>query len=493
MATLLSLLDARLAPGHVVVEEDARCWTWDELRARVLALAARLKALGAQRVALHADNSAAWLIVDMACQQAGLPCIPLPLFFSPGQIGHVLRSAGVDTVFTVAPELFSEHATGQMEESGPGLSLLRLTVAQVPALPEGTGKLTFTSGSTGTPKGVCLGNGQQVLQAQALVTALGLQAPRHLCVLPLAVLLENIGGVYAPLLAGGTVVLRPLRTLGFQGSALQDPGQLLRQLQALQPESLILIPQLLQVLVHAAAAGWQAPKFRFIAVGGARVGDTLVTTARRLGLPVYEGYGLSESVSVVSLNTPDADHPGSCGRPLPHVQLERRDGELVVQGNLMLGYLGDPASWYPQEFATGDLGHLDAEGFVQLDGRRKNLLVSSYGRNIAPEWIESELLATLLFRDAVVTGDARPWCSALLYPVTSDIDDARVQQAIDRINTHLPDYARIGSWLRLPCPLASLPGLLTANGRPRRPAIEAAFHEQIDTLYRSAGRTVSNS
>jgi long-subunit acyl-CoA synthetase (AMP-forming) len=177
---------------------------------------------------------------------------------------------------------------------------------------------------------------------------------------------------------------------------------------------------------------------------------------------------------------------------LPQFSVRTQDGELLVRGNLMLGYMNEPDSWYPQEFATGDLGLVDTEGFVQVQGRRKNLLISSYGRNIAPEWIESELLATLLFRDAVLVGDSRPWCSALLYPVQPQLGDQQIQQAIDAINARLPDYARVRRWWRLPQPLAVLPGLLTANGRPRREAINAAFHQQIDALYRGAAHAAPN-
>lgn len=483
MDSLLQLLDQRLAPTHVVVDDGVQRINWHTLRGRVLALAALLQQHGARRVALHADNCVEWLLVDLACQQAAVPCIPLPLFFSDAQRQHVLDSAGVDLIFTQAPGLFREAGQQPLACPEAGLSLLQRQVRQPPALPVGTGKLTFTSGSTGTPKGVCLANAHQLLQARALGQAVGLQAPRHLCVLPLGVLLENIGGVYAPLLAGGTVLLRSLRQLGFEGSSLRHPEQLLRVLQETQPDSVILIPQLLQVLVHAAASGWQPPAFRFIAVGGARVAASLIGSARALGLPVYEGYGLSECASVVSLNTPAADQAGSCGRVLPHVKLLVRDGEFIVQDNLMLGYLDDPQHWYPREFATGDLGHIDADGFVHIDGRRKNLLISSYGRNIAPEWIESEVLGTLLFRDVVLVGDGKPWCSALLYPLTQDLRDAQIQQAIDRVNAHLPDYARIRSWLRLTQPLAASAALLTANGRPRRDAINQHFSQQIAALY----------
>ncbi|MGA0806112.1 MAG: AMP-binding protein [Pseudohongiellaceae bacterium] len=483
MNSLLQELDRRLAPAHVVVDDGSTLHTWQDLREGVLQLAALLQSLGVSRVALHADNGVDWLLADLACQHAGMACIPLPLFFSEAQRSHVLAAAGVDAILTQMPELFAQSGQQARACPGVGLALLLRQPAQPAALPEGTGKVTFTSGSTGTPKGVCLSTQHQLRQAAALQQAVGLQAPRHLCVLPLGVLLENVAGVYAPLLAGGTVLLRPLQNLGFEGSSLRHPERFLQALQELQPDSLILIPQLLQVLVHAAASGWQPPAFRFIAVGGARVAASLISAARRLGLPVYEGYGLSECASVVSLNTPADDRPGTCGRPLPHVQLEQRDGEFVIHGNLMLGYLGAAASWYPREFATGDLGCIDGDGFVHIEGRRKNLLISSYGRNIAPEWIESELLATMLFRDAVVVGEALPWCSALLYPVNGELGTTQIQQAIDRINARLPDYARIKSWLRLAQPLAATPELLTPNGRPRRTAINQHYQQQIAALY----------
>jgi long-chain acyl-CoA synthetase len=486
MDSLLKMLEQRLAPTHVAVDDGVQSLDWQSLRQRALALAATLEELGVRRVALHLDNCVEWLLVDLACQHAQLTCIPLPLFFSDEQRQHVLDHAGVDAIFTQAPGLFRELGQRFPICPEPRLALLQRPVATLPALPVGTGKLTFTSGSTGTPKGVCLGSAHQLLQAEALGQAVGLQAPRHLCVLPLGVLLENIGGVYAPLLAGGTVLLRSLRQLGFEGSSLRHPEQFLRVLQELQPDSVILIPQLLQVLVYAAASGWQPPAFRFIAVGGARVAASLITSARALGLPVYEGYGLSECASVVSLNTAAADRPGTSGRLLPHVRMLVREGEFIIQGNLMLGYLDDPQHWYPREFATGDLGHIDDEGFVHIEGRRKNLLISSYGRNIAPEWIESEVLATMLFRDVVLVGDGKPWCSALLYPLTQDLGSAQIQQVIDRVNARLPDYARIKRWLRLTQPLSAMPALLTANGRPRREAINQHFQQQIAALYPEA-------
>jgi long-subunit acyl-CoA synthetase (AMP-forming) len=280
--------------------------------------------------------------------------------------------------------------------------------------------------------------------------------------------------------------------LGMSGSRMAEPRRFLHTLSSVAPDTLILIPQLLQLLVQSVKAGWKPPPLRFIAVGGSRVSAVVIEQARALGLPVYEGYGLSECASVVSLNAPGRDLPGSCGQPLPHVQVRIEEGEVLIDGNAMLGYVNDRASWEQNTIHSGDLGRLDSAGFLHIEGRRKNLLISSYGRNIAPEWVESELLATALFSDVVVFGDARPCCVALVSPVRSDIDTALLQSAIDATNARLPDYAQVRAWRCLPRPLASQ-GLCTANGRPRRAEIEQAYAAALEALYASAGNASSLS
>jgi long-subunit acyl-CoA synthetase (AMP-forming) len=465
------------------------------LAERVGALAGWLRNLAPQAVALHLDNGPDWIVVDLACQAAGIPLIPLPGFFSDAQLRHVLESMPVEAVFTDRADGLATLCAGRLRK-GPDLAvgsgqLLRLEAARRPlALPPGTGKVTFTSGSTGRPKGVCLSNAQLLRQAGALVAAAGLERPRHLCLLPLSTLLENVAGVYAPLLAGGELIVHPLAEIGFTGSSTLNPQRLLNLLSRRRPESLILTPQLLQVLVGAARGGWSAPDtLRFVAVGGARVPTGLMDQAHALGIPAYEGYGLSECVSVVSLNTPGAARPGTCGRPLPHLQVVSEGGEIVVSGNAMLGYAGEPRGWGQDRIPTGDLGYLDEQGFLHVQGRSKNLLISSFGRNISPEWVESELSAEGLFSDLVVFGDAQPYCVALLSPRDPTLGDDDLQRAVERRNARLPDYARVLNWYRLPQPLAAAGDLLTDNGRPKRAAIEARYAEAIKTLYREGPRS----
>jgi len=237
-------------------------------------------------------------------------------------------------------------------------------------------------------------------------------------------------------------------------------------------------------MVSAAQAGWTPPpSLAFVAVGGSKVSESLLLEAHALGIPAFEGYGLSECASVVSVNVPGDARPGSCGRPLHHLEVVLEDGEILVRGNAMLGYVGEPASWEGDTVRTGDLGFLDDDGYLFINGRRKNLLISSYGRNINPEWVESELLAQAPLAECVVFGDAQPYCVALLSPRNADTNDRTIQQAIDRCNSSLPDYARIRRWHRLEQPLSACGDLMTENGRPKRQAIMSHFQGAIESLY----------
>jgi long-subunit acyl-CoA synthetase (AMP-forming) len=486
---LLSRLESSSRPDRILVSSAHEALTFERLAGRSTAIAELIGALGLKTLALHMDNRADWVVVDLACQQAAVCLVPLPTFFSSGQIRHVLDSVPVDAVFTEQPEYLATLCAGRIRP-GPelaigGCELLLLDPAsQGAALPPGSGKVTFTSGSTGRPKGVCLSNAQLLTQAAALSRAAGLAAPRHLCLLPLSTLLENIAGIYAPLLAGGEVVVPTLDEVGFTGSSSLNPRVLLALLSREQPNSIILTPQLLQLLVAAAQSGWvPPPSLSFVAVGGAKVSPDLLDAARAAGIPAFEGYGLSECASVVSLNVPGSERPGSCGRPLAHLGVAIDAGEIVVRGNAMLGYAGEPASWHPNVIRTGDLGYFDDDGYLFINGRSKNLLISSYGRNISPEWVESELQAEPSLAECVVFGDARPYCVALLSPRDPSASDAAIQRAVDRCNARLPDYARVRHWHRLAQPLATAGGLLTENGRPKRQAILSRFDAVIESLY----------
>lgn len=485
---------------RTALRDAAGEWSGRQVLAEVEARRAVLDALGAQRVALALDNGADWVAWDLALLASGRVCVPMPGFFSPQQQAHVLDSAGIDTLIgdpavaarvagfvTVAAD---GSVTRRAAETAPaatgatastaGVSIFRRTPRSVPALPAGTVKITYTSGTTGQPKGVCLNAAAQLAVARSLAavsTACGVE--HHLCVLPLATLLENVGGVYAALLAGARVDLLPQAALGLAGASGFDVARFMETLHARQPHSLILLPQLLLALVAAVEQGAGRPRsLRFAAVGGARVAPALLRRAEALGIPAFEGYGLSECASVVCVNTPGVCRIGTVGPPLAHAAVRlAADGEVEVRGARMLGYLGEPApvgEWLP----TGDLGHFE-DGFLVLHGRKKHQFVTAFGRNVNPEWVEAELAEQAPIAQAWVHGEALAANVAVIVPRRAECADADIDAAIAAANATLPDYARVQRWLRADAPFTPANGLLTANGRLRRAALVERYLARI--------------
>lgn len=433
-------------------------------------------------VALALDNGAEALLWDLAILFEGLTCLTLPTFFSPAQRRHCLEQSQAQWVIAESP-LDEELQSAGYLKSG---TIWRRSFSAPSPLPAGTAKLTFTSGTTGTPKGVCLSADSLLQVARELEHASRPSfAQHHLTLLPVAILLENLG-CYAALYAGATVSLPSQKSLGIQGASGVDVPRLLGCLATRKPHSLILVPQLLLLLVSAAEQHAFDPRsLRFAAVGGARVSLGLLERAQRLGMPIYEGYGLSECASVVSLNRPQAARPGSVGKPLPHVQIRlAEDGEVMIKSSALLGYLGDAPRrdpWWP----SGDLGEFDADGFLYLKGRKKHQFVTSYGRNVNPEWVEAELTQRSHIAQAFVHGEALPQNHALLWPRHPDCSDEELAAAVAQANQALPEYARVHHWSRLDQPFTTANSLLTANGRPRRDAIAERYRAQLDTFMSS--------
>jgi long-chain acyl-CoA synthetase len=464
---------------QIAIETSDTSITYAELAVRVTNLSLWLKEQGADSVALHADNSIDWVVVDLACQMAQLIFTPIPLFFTQNQYDQLLISVKPNVIFSQASIKLGELS----ECEHVALNTYTLVQEQRIEAPNDTAKITYTSGSTGTPKGVCLSTKNQMAVANVLVSSIGLQNPRHLCLLPLPTLLENIAGVYSPLLASGTVVIASDAERGFEGSRLINPSALLSCISKIKPNSLILVPELLQVLVMATKTNWQPPaSLKFIAVGGSRVSATLLADARSLGLPVYQGYGLSECSSVVCINTPNNDDLSSAGMLLSHVKAEVINNELVISGNAFLGYLEDRNSWYCKQVFTGDIASIE-NNKIFIKGRIKNTIINSFGRNISPEWIESELQATGLFLQSVVLGDSKPFCMAILVPASEQISHAVINNAVNKINRNLPDYAQIKANIILTQAMSFEDGLYTANMRPRREQINQHYQAEIAAIY----------
>lgn len=435
--------------------------------------------VGVHCAGLRMDNGIDWICADLACLVAGIPVVPIPMFFTGAQVAHVVRVAGIDALFgslSGVQDIFTGFEVCGREaawSAGPRRD------RKVPA---GIAKVTFTSGTTGEPRGVCLTLEQQEAVATDLAQRTrALDLRKHLAVLPLAVLLENVAGVYGALLSGADVVLPPLARVGVHGSSGFNPVALLKAVRDLRPDSLILLPQLLKALVAQLKPGTErVNSLKFVPVGGARSAPELILQARALGLPVYEGYGLTEACSVVSMNLSGADRPGSVGRALPSRQVRlSSDNEIEIHVPEGVHYLGQPTirpGWLP----TGDLGAIDKDGYLFVNGRRKQVLITAFGRNVSPEWVESELLTEPAVTQVVVLGNDLPALAALIVP-GSGVSAQDIDAAVGRCNGRLPDYARIAAWRAIP-PLTAENGQLTLNGRTRRPVVAMTHATLIETL-----------
>lgn len=446
-------------------------------------------------MALAVDNHPAWVVLDLAAMRCNIPLVPLPFFFSPAQWLHAMQDAGVSVLVTDQPQLFeallSQHVlnTSSFELAGKTLTQFEFCALREVSLPADTAKITYTSGTTGNPKGVCLSNDNMLNVAKSIVAATALSSKDlHLSVLPLATLLENVAGVYTSLLAGITCTLLPSSEIGLSGASGLDIKKLLATLKHTRASTAIFTPELLHALILCLEGGETAPAhLRFLAVGGASVSPALLERAQQLQLPVYEGYGLSECASVVALNKPGHNRHGTVGKPLPHIAVSFTDeSEIIIHGNAYLGYVGQQ-HMQQNSVHTGDIGHLDADGYLIITGRKKNIFITSFGRNVSPEWVERELKISPYIAQAALFGEAKPWNVAIIVP-RHGVSDGQIENAIKFINAQLPDYARVGHWIKADAPFSTKNQQLTSNGRNRRDVIQQYYQHEINALYEGKSR-----
>lgn len=471
---------------HIAVTDGSRPALCDsqqnisyaDLLRQTTSLAKQLSNEKISRLALFLNNGLEWAMIDLACLLANIVIIPVPVFFSAEQQDWLLDSSGADALIGPARQ-------GWITTPFLDYPLQRRQPHSVAELPANTAKITYTSGTTGHPKGVCLSQEHLMQVSLALaerVAAANIQ--QHLTLLPLSTLLENITGLYVPLLSGVCSRIPSLAEVGLTGSS-QFSAQILAQAIAQwRPHSLVFVPELLRLFVMLCTQNpGLVESLRFVAVGGGKVAADLVVKSHQLGLPVFEGYGLSECGSVVALNAPGRTLPGSVGEPLPHCQITiAPDGEILISGATMLGYLGEPAAQSP--VATGDLGHFDAQGFLHITGRKKNIQITAFGRNFSPEWIEAEAQLFPAISRMVIFGDGLPVNVALIQ-VTPGYESSLADQ-LCQLNGRLPDYARIHHYFLAQLTIEN--GLLTTNGRPKRQQILSTYHTRIHQLI--AGDTL---
>jgi long-chain acyl-CoA synthetase len=479
--------------------------TNQQLLQKITNVEVALKEQKVKCIGLYMDNCSEWIICDLAAARLGITLVPIPLFFTQAQIGHLAKSAQVDIIITKNTlitaltnneyfHLVSDVGGVSGPKSIPLDNTVLLTLSNNHSSNNinntinndmvGITKITYTSGSTGEPKGVCLSSDNIAAVCEGIENSM-IEMPisDHLCVMPLATLLENIAGVYICLLRGGAVITAPLAAIGFVSNIAFDIEKLVNKIDLHQAGSIILLPQILKHLVHASNEKVLAKcaSLVFIALGGGKTSKHILQQAVDLGLPVYEGYGLSESCSVVSLNLAQQNKIGSVGKALPHARLSiAEDGEIIIDGQAMMGYLGE-LNQVPEQVHTGDLGYIDEDGFLYVSGRKKNTIVSSFGRNISPEWVEASLMSSPIIAQVAVFGEERPSLSAIV--VTRNNNALAVKNAIDECNKYLPDYAQIHHWMIADTPFNTQNNTLTNNGRIKRKNIELMYEDKLAEFY----------
>ena len=258
-------------------------------------------------------------------------------------------------------------------------------------------------------------------------------------------------------------------------------------------------------------------KFQFAISGGAPLSRDIAEFFWGAGIPIYEGYGLSETSPVISVNTRENVKMGSVGKPIPGIDVMiAADGEILSKGpNIMKGYWGmeketaeviDSEGW----FHTGDIGEVDPEGFLRITDRKKELIINAYGKNVAPAPIENALKGSRFIGQAVVIGDRRKFLSALLVPdfevirpwaekhglgtAQNDqlIGDSRVRDEIakevEAVNVNLASFEKIVAWELLPNEFTLETGELTPTQKVKRRVINQKYGEIIDRLYAEADK-----
>jgi long-subunit acyl-CoA synthetase (AMP-forming) len=478
MSEIISALRRNAADhGDVIAFSDgSSSLTFAELSARVAECAAALETLPTT-LGLLGDNSTDWVVAQLAGWFAGKTVVPIPAFFSAGQQKHILADCSISHV--IATPRLTDGARELAVEVVPVTNTQR---SELPEFRSGGGQIIYTSGSTGRPKGVRLSLSQIGRCAEMLAAATGAaMSDSYLSVLPLPLLLETICAICVPLLAGArTYFETPLTTAIGRG----QPQGLSAAFAKYEPTTSVLVPELLSVwLAELTETGQSAPiSLRFVAIGGAPVATASADKAWSVGIPVHEGYGLSECCSVVAVNRPGKRRSGTVGQPLPGLGVNIDNGEIVISGpTIMRGYQnGSDAAgpWY-----TGDLGELDADGFLRITGRKDNLIVTSFGRNVSPEWIEALLKVDDRIAACAVLGHGEPCLSALIIPSAkgaawfAGASEAQTLLTLSFLCRGAPAYAVPRDFVLLDYAEAKRRDLFTPNGRFRRALLPCAYAE----------------
>jgi long-chain acyl-CoA synthetase len=501
-----------------------------EIEAAVMALSAMGVGAGT-RVAIVGSNSTRYLVVDVAIGLVGGVSVPLYATTPPEDLDDVLRRSRSEILFVGAPSVMdrvdelstrlrivsfcrAEHPVGRdviswtsFLRSGQARDGDAVVPASAPVGPDDLATIRYTSGTTGPPKGVAFTHGQLRWMAETMASLVPwgtrTRPNRYLSFLPMSHVVEGILGTYSPYDLPAPVEV----------TFLEDFRRVAATLPAVRPTVFFSVPRLYQKVwegVGRSRIGMRYQRMRAgplrwilrpavrramlrragldrcaqLLVGSAAVDEQLLRSFHELGVEIHEAYGLTEA-PLVALNRLGRNRIGSSGEQLPETQVRvADDGELEVRGpQVMAGYVDEDEQPFRDGWLqTGDLGHVTADGRLVVDGRKKDLLKTAYGKYLQPSKIEAMLRQIPGVSEAMVVGEGRPFCAALLW--VEGIDGATaVDAAVTEMNRRLSNPEQVKRWTALPNDLSIEGGELTANLKLRRHEVEARFHGEIERLY----------
>ncbi|SDS19580.1 AMP-dependent synthetase/ligase [Actinoplanes derwentensis] len=501
--------------------------TWGEAAAAVREIAAGLIAHGLrpeQRVAIAAATSVTWIEADFGVMCAGGATTTVYPSSAPAEVEHILTDSGSRFAFAedaaqrdkVAPYveqvfLFTEldelRARGRAAlDEDP--ELVDRTTAAVG--PDHLATLIYTSGTTGLPKGVRINHSAWVYQGLA-IEAMGIVRP------------DDVGYLWLPLShAFGKALLSCQISIGFEFAVDGDTTRIVDRLAEVRPTIMPAVPRIFEKVyagVHAQVGGGLKGRLFALAVKAGHtnpLADVLLAKVRArfggrmryfisgasaldpgiaawfgaLGLPIAEGYGLTESCATTVFNRPDAPEYGTVGRPLPGTDVRiADDGEVLLRGpGMMSGYHGLESILVDGWLPTGDIGEITARGSLKITDRKKDLIKTSTGKYVAPSAIEAKLKALCpAVGQVLVHGDRRKFVSALI-----DLDEtvtrtpeveAEIARCVKELNTGLNPWETIKKYVIVDEHFDVESGLLTPSMKLRRRAAEERYQSQLNALY----------
>lgn len=527
---------------HEITKNGVTDYDHKTVRNEILRVASAMNAVGIKKgdiVAVVGLNNLRYLVIDVAAGLLGAVTSPI-YYTSPfSEINKILTETEAKLFFVGAPKILheiesltvnvpvvsfcTEVSTSQIPE--PAVSWSRFlekatdptTVSSfAPVDFSDTATIRYTYGSTGKSKGACLEHGNIRYVAEALASNFPWKVrttkASYLSFLPLNHVAEGITAIYSPYFIPAAMDIY----------FLEDFHDLKNALQKAKPTVFFSIPRFYEKVWEEILANpfgqqyfkaensvkkrWLKKLVKFsvlrksglnkcaqFIVGAACTSKELLQNFQDLGIEVHNAYGLSEA-PLVTMNRLGSNNVETVGPPLRDTKIcIDQDGEILVKGpQVMRGYLNqeNDCPFRDGWFATGDIGEVSAQGHLKIFGRKKNILITSYGKKVPTDLIEAALKSIESVEEAVLIGNNRPYCSAVLWVDKQKFDNQTIEHAISQINSRLEEPLQIKRWETLDKKLLNTTNV-SSQLKPKRQELLQQTDGVIEKLYDVSASNVS--